>query len=127
MRDQLEEVVGKNVRPSLEQKHQLPYMEATVMELLRYISHVPILLPHATMCDTQINGYNLPKGTQVSRHTCPTLTPFYPILSSPVSHNLPIPLPWKCQFGDGFGVEFGHHHGIHVWSTTSEILLDIQI
>ena len=34
-------------------------------ELLRYISHVPMLVPHATMEDTALDGYTIPKDTQV--------------------------------------------------------------
>ena len=34
-------------------------------ELLRYISHVPTLVPHATMEDTTLGGYTIPKDTQV--------------------------------------------------------------
>ena len=40
----------------------------TIYELLRYISHVPTLIPHATMKDTTLGGYTLPKGTQVYFH-----------------------------------------------------------
>ena len=40
-------------------------MFQTMYELLRYISHVPILLPHATMEDTTLGGYTIPKDTQV--------------------------------------------------------------
>ena len=36
-------------------------------ELLRYISHLPTLLPHATMEDTTLGGYTIPKDTQVMR------------------------------------------------------------
>ena len=36
-----------------------------ILELLRYISHVPLLLPHMTTKTTTINNYLIPKGTQV--------------------------------------------------------------
>ena len=37
----------------------------TMYELLRYISHVPTLVPRATMEDTTLGGYTIPKDTQV--------------------------------------------------------------
>ena len=40
----------------------------TIYELLRYISHVPTLIPHATMDNTTLGGYTLPEGTQVYSH-----------------------------------------------------------
>ena len=36
-------------------------------ELLRYISHVPTLIPHAAMEDTTLGGYTIPKDTQVMK------------------------------------------------------------
>ena len=36
-----------------------------MLELLRYISHIPILVPHAAMRDTVLSGYAIPKNTQV--------------------------------------------------------------
>ena len=42
-------------------------MFQTMYELLRYISHVPTLLPHAAMEDTKLGGYTIPKDTQVMK------------------------------------------------------------
>ena len=42
-------------------------MFQTMYELLRYISHVPTLLPHAAMEDTTLGGYTIPKDTQVMK------------------------------------------------------------
>ena len=42
-------------------------MFQTMYELLRYISHVPTLLPHAAMEDTTLGGYTIPKDAQVMR------------------------------------------------------------
>ena len=36
-----------------------------MLELLRYISHIPFLIPHAVMRDTVLGGYAIPKDTQV--------------------------------------------------------------
>jgi len=46
----------------------LPYVEATILELLRYKTLAPLALPHRTMNDTEIGGYFIPGGTTVSWH-----------------------------------------------------------
>jgi len=51
--------------PSLEDKDQLPYIESMIYELLRYIGHVPLSIPHETTEDTTLQGYNVPKDTEV--------------------------------------------------------------
>ena len=39
---------------------------ATVLELLRYISHVPLALPHFTTDDTSVAGFTVKKHTKVA-------------------------------------------------------------
>ena len=51
--------------PSGEDRKKMPLMEATILEILRYISHVPLNLPHFTIEDTRIGGFHIPKNTQV--------------------------------------------------------------
>ncbi len=41
----------------------------TIYELLRYATISPFMVPHATMEDTTLGGYHLPKDTQVGRDT----------------------------------------------------------
>ena len=45
-----------------------------MLELLRYISHIPFLIPHAAMRDTVLGGYAIPKDTQV-RYPDPVFVP----------------------------------------------------
>ena len=45
-----------------------------MLELLRYISHIPFLIPHAAMRDTVLGGYTIPKDTQVP-HPDPVFVP----------------------------------------------------
>ena len=40
-------------------------LSQTILEILRYISHVPLLLAHMATKDATIQGYLIPKGSQV--------------------------------------------------------------
>ncbi|XP_013380043.1 steroid 17-alpha-hydroxylase/17,20 lyase [Lingula anatina] len=65
LRDEIDQVVGKDRRPTLSDRQNMPYMGATLFELLRYISHIPLAIPHCTTVDTQVMGYSIPKDTQI--------------------------------------------------------------
>lgn len=43
--------------------HSMPYTEAVVAETLRFSSIVGVGPPHKATQDTQLRGYNIPKGT----------------------------------------------------------------
>ena len=51
--------------PQLADRARLPYVQAAILELLRYISHVPVAIPHKTTQDVELRGYKLPKNTEV--------------------------------------------------------------
>ena len=42
---------------------QLQYTEATLLEIQRVASIVPLNVPHATLDSMVIDGYDIPKGT----------------------------------------------------------------
>ncbi|ORZ35053.1 cytochrome P450 [Catenaria anguillulae PL171] len=56
---------GKVRVPTLADSTQLTYIRAIVKETLRMIPIGPLGLPRATIEDTHIAGYHVPKGTQV--------------------------------------------------------------
>ncbi|CAH1800953.1 unnamed protein product, partial [Owenia fusiformis] len=62
---EIDRVIGKEQLPELSDCEKMPYMEATILETLRYMSMVPTNVPHKTTCDTHIAGCDIPKGTQV--------------------------------------------------------------
>ncbi len=55
-------VIGKRT-PNFEDRQKIPYMEALIMEALRYTSITPLSLPHYSCCDSEINGFFVPKDT----------------------------------------------------------------
>ena len=62
---ELDQVIGAERLPELEDKKNLPYLEATITETLRLSSLVPLSVPHKTTVDTTLQGYSIPKGTTV--------------------------------------------------------------
>ena len=55
--DEIHKVIGRDRFPSVNDRGDLPYCEATMMELLRYSSIVPLSVPHATHADTTLSKY----------------------------------------------------------------------
>ena len=61
---ELREVIGLNRSPSMSDKPNMPYFEATVAEILRY-SNLVLFVPRLTSKDAELEGYVIPKGTIV--------------------------------------------------------------
>ncbi|CAK9029002.1 Cytochrome P450 1A2 (CYPIA2) (Cholesterol 25-hydroxylase) (Hydroperoxy icosatetraenoate dehydratase), partial [Durusdinium trenchii] len=61
----LDEVVGPDRLPCLEDIPKLEYLTAILDENFRFKHFAPQGLPHEAGVDTTILGYNVPKGTQV--------------------------------------------------------------
>ena len=60
---ELRTVVGNDRWPTLQDRGELPYLEATIHEVLRKTSFIPLGVPHTTTCDTTLMGYKIHKGT----------------------------------------------------------------
>ncbi|XP_078620699.1 cytochrome P450 2U1-like [Branchiostoma floridae x Branchiostoma japonicum] len=61
---ELDAVIGGTL-PTLSHRSQLPYTEATVMEVQRLRAVIPLGIPHATTQQVQVAGFDIPAGTQV--------------------------------------------------------------
>ncbi|CAH2273412.1 Cytochrome P450 1A5 [Pelobates cultripes] len=59
---ELDQVIGRERRPTLSDRGQLPYTEAFILEMFRHSSYLPFTIPHCTTEDTVLNGYFIPKG-----------------------------------------------------------------
>ncbi|KAL3887162.1 hypothetical protein ACJMK2_027112 [Sinanodonta woodiana] len=62
---EIEQVVGRARLPTLQDKDHLPYLEATILEVLRLCPAAPLALPHAVSEDFSFHGYRISKGTTV--------------------------------------------------------------
>ncbi|XP_052704584.1 steroid 17-alpha-hydroxylase/17,20 lyase-like [Crassostrea angulata] len=62
--EEIDGVVGSE-QPSMKDRSKLDYTEACLFESMRLSNVVGIGLPHMTICDSQVGGYDVPKGTTV--------------------------------------------------------------
>uniref|UniRef100_H0XMU9 unspecific monooxygenase n=2 Tax=Otolemur garnettii TaxID=30611 RepID=H0XMU9_OTOGA len=65
VREEIDRVVGRHRSPCMQDKSRMPYTDAVVHEIQRYIDLVPTNLPHAVTCDTKFRNYLIPKGTTI--------------------------------------------------------------
>ncbi len=59
---EIKENIGLNRLPSMKDKTSLPYLEATIMEVLRFGMIAPTTVPHTVSRDVEFKGYMLRKG-----------------------------------------------------------------
>ena len=62
---ELDAVVPRERLPSMEDKAKLPYLEATILEIMRVRGIAAIGFPRSTMVDTEVAGYYIPANTVV--------------------------------------------------------------
>ncbi|XP_069316148.1 cytochrome P450 2C20-like isoform X1 [Eulemur rufifrons] len=62
---EIDRVIGRHRSPCMQDRSHMPYMDAVVHEIQRYIDLVPISLPHAVTRDIKFRNYLIPKGTTI--------------------------------------------------------------
>ena len=65
VQSEIEEVVGSGRRVVLSDKPNLCFTEATMLEVLRITTPAKFAVPHYTLNDTKINGYDIDRNTVV--------------------------------------------------------------
>uniref|UniRef100_A0A7N5K6H8 unspecific monooxygenase n=2 Tax=Ailuropoda melanoleuca TaxID=9646 RepID=A0A7N5K6H8_AILME len=65
VQDEIERVIGRHQSPCMQDRSRMPYTNAVLHEIQRYIDLVPNNLPHAVTRDIKFRNYVIPKGTTV--------------------------------------------------------------
>ncbi|KAK3106564.1 hypothetical protein FSP39_022638 [Pinctada imbricata] len=63
--EEIQKAIGKKRHPKATDRPNLCFTEACIMETMRMGSVVGIGVPHATICDTNVGGYDVQKDTMV--------------------------------------------------------------
>uniref|UniRef100_A0A8C6GSY5 Cytochrome P450 n=1 Tax=Mus spicilegus TaxID=10103 RepID=A0A8C6GSY5_MUSSI len=65
VQEEIDRVVGRHRSPCMQDRSHMPYTDAMIHEVQRFIDLLPTSLPHAVTCDTKFRKYLIPKGTTV--------------------------------------------------------------
>ncbi|XP_054975005.1 cytochrome P450 2C5-like isoform X3 [Sorex araneus] len=64
-REEIERVIGRHRSPCMQDRSNMPYMDALVHEVQRFIDIAPNGLPHAVTRDVTFRNYFIPNGTTI--------------------------------------------------------------
>ncbi|KAI4557966.1 hypothetical protein MJG53_018719 [Ovis ammon polii x Ovis aries] len=65
VQEEIDHVIGRHRSPCMQDRSHMPYTDAVVHEIQRYIDLVPSSLPHMVTHDIEFRNYIIPKGTSV--------------------------------------------------------------
>ncbi|XP_048194611.1 cytochrome P450 2C3-like isoform X2 [Perognathus longimembris pacificus] len=65
VKEEIDHVIGRNRRPCMQDRRRMPYTDAVLHELQRYIDLVPTGFCRTVTKDTQLGDYLIPKGTNI--------------------------------------------------------------
>ncbi|KAG7271102.1 hypothetical protein CRUP_005655 [Coryphaenoides rupestris] len=65
IQEELDVKVGRDRNPQLRDRGTLPYLEASIREVLRIRPVAPLLIPHVALADTSIGNFSVKKGDRV--------------------------------------------------------------
>ncbi|KAG9048570.1 hypothetical protein FS837_012511 [Tulasnella sp. UAMH 9824] len=145
-RAEVDAVIGPNRFPNIDDRgvDNMPYLEATILECLRWHTPAQSLIPHLPLTDDNYKGYFIPKGTsvlgnawQVSRDTRYYESPstFYPdrfLMTDEkqqrLSFNRSVMSPWDFAFGFGRRVCPGRELAVQMaWIVAAFMLWGFEV
>ncbi|XP_073494056.1 cytochrome P450 2G1-like isoform X3 [Phyllobates terribilis] len=62
---EIDKVIGRNRAPCTEDRPHMPYMDAVIHEIQRYIDLVPLGIPHKVIRDVKFRDFLIPQGTTI--------------------------------------------------------------
>ncbi len=62
---ELDRVLGSGRLPTFEDRDSLPYVEAIILESIRWMPAVPLGVSHRIFVEDEYKGYRIPKGTTI--------------------------------------------------------------
>ncbi|EDL41824.1 mCG130231, isoform CRA_a [Mus musculus] len=65
VQEEIEHVIGKHRSPCMQDRSHMPYTDAMIHEVQRFIDLIPNSLPHEVTSDIKFRNYFIPKGTTV--------------------------------------------------------------
>ncbi|KAG8001819.1 Cytochrome P450 2F3, partial [Nibea albiflora] len=65
MQQEIDTVIGQDRCPKMEDRKSLPFTDAVIHEVQRFLDIVPFSLPHFALQDISFRGYAIPKGTVI--------------------------------------------------------------
>ncbi|XP_036024407.1 cytochrome P450 2C27-like isoform X5 [Onychomys torridus] len=65
VQEEIDRVIGRHRSPCMQDRSHMPYTDAVLHEIQRYIDLLPTSLPHTVTCDIKFRNYLIPKGTTV--------------------------------------------------------------
>uniref|UniRef100_G1TY19 unspecific monooxygenase n=1 Tax=Oryctolagus cuniculus TaxID=9986 RepID=G1TY19_RABIT len=65
VQEEIERVIGRHRSPCMQDRSHMPYTDAVIHEIQRYIDLLPNNVPHAVTRDIKFRNYFIPKGTNI--------------------------------------------------------------
>ncbi|XP_037533656.1 cytochrome P450 2F3 [Nematolebias whitei] len=65
MQQEIDAVIRKERCPNMEDRKSLPFTDAVIHEVQRFLDIVPFSVPHYALQDISFKGYTIPKGTVI--------------------------------------------------------------
>lgn len=60
---ELDDYIGRSRLPNFSDRENLPYINAILMEVLRFFPIIPLVVPHRVTVEDEYKGMKIPKGS----------------------------------------------------------------